>query len=114
MAEDKNTVEEIRKRALDKAYPKEEEGGEVEETETETVEEDVAPDAAPEMDAAGGGVPPQVIEALEGLPLPALDAVAAEIDRIRAEKGGGDEMGGDAMGAGGDMGAAPPMPMPGM
>ena len=113
MAEDKNTVEEIRKRALDKAYPKEEEGGEVEETETETVEEDVAPDEAP-MDAAGGGVPPQVIEALEGLPLPALDAVAAEIDRIRAEKGGGDEMGGDAMGAGGDMGAAPPMPMPGM
>jgi len=86
---------------------------EVEVEETETVEEDVAPDEAP-MDAAGGAVPPQVVEALESLPLPALDAVISEAQRIKAEKQGGDEMGGDDMGAGGDMGAAPPMPMPGM
>ena len=87
---------------------------EVEVEETETVEEDVAPDEAP-MDAGAGAVPPQVIEALESLPVPALEAVKAETERILAEKEGGDEMGApEDMGAGGDMGAAPPMPMPGM
>ena len=83
---------------------------EVEVEETETVEEDEAP-----MDAGAGDVPPQVIEALEGLPVPALQAIRDKIDEIIAGKEGGDEMGApDAMDAGGDMGAAPPMPMPGM
>jgi len=116
MAESKNTVEEIRKKAVEAGMAKQNEdaGGEVEETETETVEEDVAPDAAPEMDAAGGAVPPQVIEALEGLPVPALEAVRAETERILAEKQGSDEMGSVDTGAPADMGAAPAMPMPGM
>jgi hypothetical protein len=118
MAESKNTVEEIRKKAVEAGMAKQNEdaGGEVEETETETetVEEDVAPDAAPEMDAAGGAVPPQVVEALESLPLPALDAVISEAQRIKAEKQGSDETGGVDAGAPADMGAAPAMPMPGM
>ena len=87
---------------------------EVEVEETETVEEEMpAPDEAP-AEGGAGEVPPQVIEALEGLPVPALQAIRDKIDEIIAGKEGGDEMGGDDMGAGGDMGAAPPMPMPGM
>lgn len=88
---------------------------EVEVEETETVEEEMpAPDEAP-MEADAGEVPPQVIEALEGLPVPALQAIRDKIDEIIAGKEGGDEMGApEDIGAGGDMGAAPPMPMPGM
>ena len=47
--------------------------------------------------------------------MPALQAIRDKIDEIIAGKEGGDEMGPpDDIGAGGDMGAAPPMPMPGM
>ena len=93
-------------------------GGEEEEVEveeTETIEEEMpAPDEAP-MEAGAGEVPPEVIQALEGLPAPALQAIRDKIDEILASKEGGDEMGApEDMGAGGDMGAAPPMPMPGM
>ena len=82
---------------------------EVEVEETETVEEEMpAPDEAP-MEADAGEVPPQVIEALEGLPVPALQAIRDKIDEIIAGKEGGDEMGApEDMDAGGDMGAAPP------
>ena len=88
---------------------------EVEVEETETIEEEMpAPDEAP-AEGGVGEVPPQVIEALEGLPAPALQAIRDKIDEILASKEGGDEMGPpDDIGAGGDMGAAPPMPMPGM
>ena len=45
---------------------------EVEVEETETIEEEMpAPDEAP-MEAGAGDVPPEVIQALEGLPAPAL------------------------------------------
>ena len=111
-------IEKMRKKAVDKAMGK---GGEDEEKEEKGAPEE-APEEKPDegMEAAGEGeVPPQVKEALGQLPVPALKAVRAEIDRILAEKevgeGPADDMDagmGEApappMGA--DMGAAAPMP----
>ena len=103
-------IEKMRKKAVDKAMGKK--GGEDEEKEEKGTPEE-APEEKPaeDMEAAGEGeVPPQVKEALGQLPVPALKAVRAEIDRILAEKEGG-EGPADDMGAG--MGGAPPAPMGG-
>ena len=102
-------IEKMRKKAVDKAMGKK--GGEDEEKDEKGAPE--APEEKPDegMEAAGEGeVPPQVKEALGQLPVPALKAVRAEIDRILAEKEGGE---GPADDMGADMGGAPPAPMGG-
>ena len=99
-------IEKMRKNAVDKAMGK---GGEDEEKEEKGAPE--APEEKPDEGmAAAGGVPPQVKEALGQLPVPALQAVRSEIDRILAEKEGGE---GPADDMGADMGGAPPAPMGG-
>jgi len=108
-------IEKMRKKAVDKAMGK---GGEDEEEKGAPAAPEEKPDEG--MAAAGGGeVPPQVKDALGQLPVPALKAVRAEIDRVLAEKEGG-EGPADDMGAGMGEAPAPPMgadmgaPMPGM
>lgn len=102
----KDSMADLRKKAVDKAMGKDEEKDEPKDEMPEG-----GADEAPEEDmAAEGAVPPQVKEALGQLPVPALKAVRDEIDRILAEKEGGE---GPADDMGADMGGAPPPPMGG-
>ena len=101
-------IENLRKKAVNKAMGKDEEKDEPKDEMPEG-----GADEAPEegMEAAGeGGVPPQVKEALGQLPVPAVKAVRDECNRILAEKEGGE---GPADDMGADMGGAPPAPMGG-
>jgi len=100
----KDSMADLRKKAVDKAMGKDEEKDEPKDEMPEG-----GADEAPEEDMAGG-IPPQVKEALGQLPVPALKAVRDEIDGILAEKEGGE---GPADDMGADMGGAPPPPMGG-
>lgn len=99
----KMSMKEMREKAASKALGEdaEEEAFDAGADAEAAVEDEVAAE-----DAMGGEIPPQVVEALEGLPLPVLEAILAKIQEIIAGKEGGEAEGADMMGG------APPMPMP--
>ena len=103
-------IEKMRKNAVDKAMNKGK-GKDEEKDEPKDEMPEGGADEAPEEDmAAEGAVPPQVKEALGQLPVPALKAVRAEIDRILAEKGGCRRRRSSAAGQGSSRSASCPGP----